>query len=422
MPRLFLEGDCADVVVHRAAHGSAEYDRRCRIDDRLEAAIASGNDLTEASTGVASMTANRLGQLQGLGQSVWLDYIDRALLETGELTRLIQEDAVSGVTSNPAIFGKAIASGGYDGDIARLARGRAPVEMYDALTIGEVQRAAELLRPVYDASGGRDGYVSLEVSPRLADDTAATIAEGQRLAAAVARANLMIKVPATRAGLPAIRALLAQGINVNVTLLFGRARYRDVVEAFLAGLEDRTAAGRPLASVASVASFFLSRIDTLVDARLDRDPRPAAAALRGRAAIASARLAYSYYKEWTIGPRWRALVADGARPQRLLWASTSTKDPAYADVKYVDALIGPDTVTTLPPETLRAYRDHGEPAARLTDDLPAARALPAQLAALGIDLEDVATVLEQEGVRLFVEPYDRALAALTRRVQPVTGG
>ena len=368
------------------------------------------------------MTANRLRQLQDLGQSVWLDYIDRALLETGELARLIQEDAVSGVTSNPAIFGKAIASGGYDGDIARLARGRAPVEVYDALTVGEVQRAAELLRPVYDASGGRDGYVSLEVSPRLADDTAATIAEGQRLAAAVARANLMIKVPATRAGLPAIRALLAQGINVNVTLLFGRNRYRDVVEAFLAGLEDRTAAGRPLDSVASVASFFLSRIDTLVDARLDRDPRPAAAALRGRAAIASARLAYSYYTEWTIGPRWRALVADGARPQRLLWASTSTKDPAYADVKYVNALIGPDTVTTLPPETLRAYRDHGEPAARLSDDLPAARGLPAQLAALGIDLEDVATALEREGVRLFVEPYDRALAALSQRVQPATEG
>lgn len=369
------------------------------------------------------MSGNPLLALEALGQSVWLDYIDRALLASGELARLIREDGVSGVTSNPAIFGKAIARGGYDADIARLVQaGHRPAEIYETLTVGEVQHAADVLRPVYVASGGRDGYVSLEVSPRLADDTAATIAAARRLAAAVARPNLMVKVPATRAGLPAIRALLAQGINVNVTLLFGLARYRDVVEAFLAGLEDRQAAGRPLDGVASVASFFLSRIDTLIDARLDRDPRPEAAALRGRAAIASARLAYSYYKEWLIGPCWRALGADGARPQRLLWASTSTKDPAYADVKYVDAVIGPDTVTTLPPETLRAYRDHGEPVARLADDLPAARALPAQLAALGIDLEDAATVLEREGVRLFVEPYDWALAALGAHAQSGTGG
>lgn len=369
------------------------------------------------------MSGNPLLALEALGQGVWLDDIDRALLASGELARLIREDGVSGVTSNPAIFEKAIARGGYDDDIARLARvGRAPAEAYEALTVGEVQRAADLLRPVYERSGGRDGFVSLEVSPRLADDTGATVAEAQRLAAEVARPNLMVKIPATRAGGPAIRALLAQGLHVNVTLLFGLARYREVVDAFLAGLEDRKAGGRPLAGVASVASFFLSRIDTLVDARLDRDGRPGAAALRGRAAIASARLAYSYYKEWTLGPRWRALAAAGARPQRLLWASTSTKDPAYADVKYVEALVGPETVTTLPPETLRAYRDHGDPAARLDDDLAGARALPAELAALGIDLEEVSATLEQEGVRQFIEPYDRALAALAARAHTAAGG
>lgn len=360
------------------------------------------------------MQTNPLRRLKALGQSIWLDDIRRGWIDDGSFARLIEADGVSGVTSNPAIFRKAIAEHrDYDTAIAALARrGTDAVEIAEVLTVEDVCRAADLFRGVYDASGGRDGYVSLEVSPHLAHDTEATVAEATRLWGRVNRANAMIKVPATRAGLPAIRRLIAAGVNVNVTLLFGVTRYREVVEAWLAGLDDCAATGRPMERIASVVSFFLSRIDTLADKRLGALGTPQAKCLRGAAAIASARLAYQHYKEWTASPRWLALAQRGAQPQRLLWASTSAKDPAYSDIKYVEALIGRDTVNTLPPDTLAAYRERGRPAARLEHDLDAARALPQQLAALGIDLEAVADELEREGVRKFVEPYDALIQTL----------
>jgi len=365
---------------------------------------------------------NPLRRLSAFGQSIWLDDIRRNWLADGTLARLIADDAVTGVTSNPAIFEKAIAGHhDYNNAIAGLVRqGRNALEIYEALVVEDVQRAAELLRGVYEETRGRDGYVSLEVSPRLAHDTAATIAEAQRLWARVARPNLMIKVPATDAGLPAIRELIASGINVNVTLLFSVARYHEVASAYLDGLDTRRQAGGPLAGVTSVASFFLSRIDTLVDSQLDALGTPDARSLRGETAIACARLAYQYCKEWLASPRWRALAATGGRPQRLLWASTSTKNKSYSDVKYVESLIGPDTVNTLPIETLEAYRDHGDPAVRIEieDGLDFARALPGRLAILGIDLDAVAQQLEAEGVRKFVEPYDRLLAMFGQRQTP----
>lgn len=366
---------------------------------------------------MSAMRDNPLNRLAAFGQSIWLDDIRRVWLEDGTLERLIAKDAVSGVTSNPAIFEKAIAEHhDYDRAIAGLARqGRSVQEIYETLTVEDIQRAADLLRRVHEATAGRDGYVSLEVSPHLAHDTEATVAEAQRLWARVARPNLMIKVPGTTAGLLAIRQLIALGINVNVTLLFGVTRYRAVAEAFQAGLEDRSHAGGSLAGVASVASLFLSRIDTLVDSQLDALGNPEAKQWRGAAAIACARLAYQHYKEWTASPRWRALGVAGARPQRLLWASTSTKDKSFSNVKYVEALIAPDTVNTLPPETLIAYRDHGDPAMRIEENLDEAQALPARLAALGLDLDTVAEQLEREGVRKFSEPYDRLFAVLARR-------
>jgi len=365
------------------------------------------------------MSDNPLLKLHALGQSIWLDYIQRGMFESGEMARLIEADGLAGMTSNPAIFEKAISGrDDYDAAIAGLARtGASARDLYDTLTRDDVAQAADLLRPVYERSGGRDGYVSIEVSPHLAHDSDATIREAHVLWAHLARPNVMIKVPATRAGLPAIQALLADGVNVNVTLLFGLQRYHEVADAFVRGLEQRAASGAPLDHVASVASFFLSRIDTLVDQRLDALPDAGKSRhpLRGAAAIASARLAYQHYKQWTAGTRWQALAAQGARTQRLLWASTGTKDPDYSDVKYVEALIGPDTVNTLPPDTLAAYRDHGSPALRLEEDLAAARELPAQLAKLGIDLEQVSDELEADGVKKFIAPFDKLLAALEQR-------
>lgn len=365
------------------------------------------------------MTENSLMKLHALGQSIWLDYIQRGMLDNGELARLIENDGLAGMTSNPAIFEKAITGRhDYDADIANQVRmGASARDLYDTLTRDDVGHAADLLLPVYEKSGGRDGYVSIEVSPHLAHDSNATIREGHELWAHLARPNIMIKVPATRAGLPAIEALLAAGVNVNVTLLFGLQRYREVVDAFLRGLEQRAAAGAPLDHVASVASFFLSRIDTLVDQRLDalQGEGEARHPLRGTAAIACARLAYQYYREWTAGARWQALAALGAHSQRLLWASTGTKDPEYSDVKYVEALIGPDTVNTLPPDTLAAYRDHGAPMLRLEKDLVVVRELPEKFASLGIDLEQVSDELEADGEKKFIAPYDKLLATLEQR-------
>lgn len=366
---------------------------------------------------MSALPSNRLRSLEALGQSLWLDYIGRALLTGGELERLIRDDGISGITSNPAIFEKAITQHAeYDADIALLARrGLAAQAIYETLAIEDVCRAADLLRGVYESSSRRDGYVSLEVSPQLSYDTAATVAEAKRLWSRVARPNLMIKVPATGAGLPAIRQLIAAGINVNVTLLFGVVRYRAVAESYLAGLEDRLANGGAIDHIASVASFFLSRIDTLVDRFLDRGNRAQARELRGQTAIASASLAYQEYLGLVRSARWQALAAHGAHTQRLLWASTSTKDPAYNDIMYVEALIGPDTINTLPPETLAAYRDHGNPALRLEEHLHMTRDLPGQLAALGLDLDMVSDELERQGVQKFIEPYERLFVTLARR-------
>jgi len=362
------------------------------------------------------MNSNPLLTIRELGQSIWLDYIHRGMLENGEIARLIERDGLAGITSNPAIFEKAIVEHhDYDTAIAALVRrGVNTAETYESLVLNDVGHAADLFRPLYERTKGGDGFVSIEVSPHLAHDTERTVTEGRRLWETLQRPNIMIKVPATLEGLPAIRRLLAAGVNVNVTLLFGLARYRAVVGAFMAGMEDRVSAGLPPGTVASVASFFLSRIDVLVDKKLDTLGAPGTD-LRGQAAIAYARLAYQIYKEWVDGDRWRQLVAHGARPQRLLWASTSTKDPAYSDVKYVEALIGPETVNTLPPETLDAYRAHGKPAARLEQDLAQADELPKKLARVGIDLENIAQQLEDEGVQKFIAPFDKLFASLEQR-------
>jgi transaldolase len=370
-------------------------------------------------------TTNPLLLLQALGQSVWLDYIRRSLLENGELTRLIGEDGVCGVTSNPSIFELAItASDDYHAAITTLA-GDAPSSetAYETLVIDDIRAAADLLRSVYLRTDGRDGYVSLEVSPHLAHDTDGTVAAARRLWTRIDRPNCMIKIPATQAGLPAIRRTIAAGINVNVTLVFAVERYSEVAEAFVAGLEDRVAAGQPVDTVASVASVFVSRIDTLVDARLgDAGPEcPLAADLHGRAGIAVACLAYRRSCEWTRSARWAAPADRGARPQRLLWASTGTKDAQASDVKYVEALIAPGTINTLPPQTLAAYRDHGQPAARIEAGLAQADATVAGLAACGMELAGIGRMLEAEGVKKFADAYDTLLAKLDVALRKARG-
>jgi transaldolase len=370
---------------------------------------------------MSSVRANPLRSLEALGQSVWLDDIRRGWLDDGTLARLIAEDGVSGVTSNPAIFGKSISeTRDYDAAIAALAgRGLDAQGIYESLAIEDVQRAADLLRATYEASGQRDGYVSLEVSPHLAHDTDGTAGEAQRLWARVDRPNLMIKVPGTDAGLPAIRGLIGAGINVNVTLLFSVDRYRQAARAHMDGLDDRVRAGKAMTRVASVASFFLSRIDVLVDQRLDgierADLRASAQRLRGEAAVACGRSAYQAYLDLTMTARWQNLARAGAQAQRLLWASTGTKDPAYSDVKYVEPLIGAHTVNTMPFETLAAFRDHGRPATRLTDEVEEAARVPGALSALGIELAAVVRQLEEEGVQKFITPYDKLLALLAQR-------
>ncbi len=369
------------------------------------------------------MQENPLVKLSGCGQSVWLDYLSRHLLNSGELRRLIDEDGLGGLTSNPAIFEKAITGAlDYDDDIGKLSRqGKGIQEIYETLTVSDVQQAADLFLPVFHRLEGADGFVSLEVNPHLAHDTPGTIAEARRLWAKLDRPNVFIKVPATLEGLPAIRQLISEGINVNVTLLFGLPRYREVAEAYLSGLEARVARGlHP--GVASVASFFLSRIDTLVDQTL-KQMGGAAASLEGEVAIASAKVAYSIYRQVFGSDRFRALQDQGARPQRLLWASTSTKNRAYSDVKYVEPLIGPETVNTMPLETLNAYRDHGEPACRLSEGADQAAAILQRLPELGIDLNRVTRQLEDEGVEKFDQPYDKLMSSLEgKQRQPLDKG
>jgi transaldolase/glucose-6-phosphate isomerase len=366
------------------------------------------------------MKENPLLKLHQFGQSVWMDYVRRQLIISGELQRLIEEDGLLGVTSNPSIFEKAIAgSHDYDNSIRAMAlQARSPEEIYRVLTVEDIQRSADLFRPRYDQLDGRDGFVSLEVSPKLAHDTAGTIAEARELWAALDRPNVMIKVPATREGLPAIKQLTSEGINVNVTLLFGLPRYQEVAEAYITGLEERAMKGDPIHRVASVASFFLSRIDVLIDPRLEKrmaEGGPGteiARALQGQTAIASAKLAYQIYKKIFASDRFRKLIERGARPQRLLWASTSTKNPAYTDVKYVEPLIGEETVNTMTLETIHAYRDHGQPASRLQEGMEEARRVFKQLSDLEIDIDQVTQQLEDEGVHKFIVPFDSLMATL----------
>lgn len=372
---------------------------------------------------------NPLRRLASLGQSVYLDELGRGLLRRGELRRFIDEDGIHGVTSNPAIFEKAIArSNDYDDAIADLARaGRGVVEAYEALALADIGEAADLFADLHRSSHGAAGYVSLEVSPRLAHDVDGTVAEAKRLWSALDRPNVFIKVPGTVAGLEAIERLTFDGVNVNVTLLFGLERYAAVADAYLRGLERRVEAGLPLTDAASVASFFLSRIDVAIDAMLDDlaaagGPRAEAARrLRGRAAVASAKLAWERYREAFGGARYARLAARGARPQWLLWASTGTKDPAYPPTKYVEPLIGAPTVTTLPRETLDAYREQGDPARRLEDGLADARRDLDDLSELGIDLDEVTARLEREGVDKFVKPFDALLEALGRALTQARG-
>jgi transaldolase/glucose-6-phosphate isomerase len=368
---------------------------------------------------------SKLSDLSAAGTAVWLDFVDRKFLEEGGLDKLVAEDGLTGVTSNPSIFEKAMGHGdAYDGTLAAFDRehpGAATIDRYEHLAIQDIKAAAETLRPVYDRLDAKDGYVSLEVSPYIADDTNATIAEAQKLWAAVDRPNLMIKIPGTLAGAPAISATIAAGINVNVTLLFSQEAYQRVAEAHAAGLEERVRQGQPIDRIASVASFFVSRIDTTIDKQIDArvkdgDPHAEALkALRGKVAIANAKLAYAWYQDFIASDRWQALAAKDAQPQRLLWASTGVKDPAYSDTLYIDTLIGPDTVNTMPPKTMDAFRDHGTVAQTLAADVDEARHVLAEADRLGLDLPGVTDTLVLEGVASFTTAFDDLLGAIAKK-------
>src|SRR5882762_9570523 len=355
---------------------------------------------------------NPLRMLQEYGQSVWLDFLSRDLFRSGELKRLIAEDGLRGMTSNPSIFEKAIGHGeDYDAQIAELeaAGDLDPGALFERLAITDIQSAADALRPVYEQTQGRDGYISIEVSPYLAMQTDETIDEARRLWHSIGRRNLMVKVPATGPGLPAIRTLIGEGINVNITLLFSQKVYAAVADAYISGIEDLVAKGGDPHKVASVASFFVSRIDTLVDEALDKRIAAAAdagekqrlAAIKGKVAIANAKLAYQLYKRLGEGERWRRLAQQGGQTQRLLWASTGTKNKAYSDVLYVEELIGPDTVNTMPPATMDAFRDHGRARSSLEEDVAGAQAVMEALPGAGISIDAITARLVEDGVRLF---------------------
>jgi transaldolase len=372
------------------------------------------------------MTMNPLRRLVELGQSVWYDYIRRDLYRGSELRRLIEEDGLRGMTSNPTIFEKAIAETVlYDDDMRRLAsKGANSATVFESLAVEDVRRAAETFQSVYEKTGGDDGFVSIEVRPQLARDTEGSIAEARRLWKACDRPNVMVKIPATEEGIPAIRRCLSEGININITLLFSVRRYREVMEAYLAAMDERVAAGQPVDRIRSVASFFVSRVDTNADRKLDAIARDAdrpdrerqrARDLRGKVAIANARIAYQAFEEVFHGSRFARLKEKGVRHQRPLWASTSTKDPAYPDLYYVEALVAPDTVDTMPPETFEAYRDHGDPRVRIFDDLPAAHSVFQGLAELKIDEQRISRELESEGAEKFFDSYDRVLKAVERK-------
>lgn len=375
---------------------------------------------------------NALRALAGLGQSIWYDNISRGLVRGGGLRALVDQGLL-GVTSNPTIFEKAIAGGdAYDDEIRSIHASSPGVEVEEvirSLMVTDIREAADVLRRVYDATGGADGFVSIEVNPRKARDTQATVNEARDLWTRVDRPNLMVKIPATVEGLPAIRQALREGININITLLFALERYREVFTAFLEGLEDRVRDGRPVDRIASVASVFVSRIDTLVDGILERQrasaPGPEKASLlrslEGKAAVANTKMIYQAFREMARSPRWRALAARGARIQRPLWGSTGTKNPAYGDLKYVETLIGPDTVNTVPPATYDALLDHGRPAVTVEAELESSRKALAELAAVGIDMRAITARLEQDGVAAFEKSFEGLVAVLAAKRARMNG-
>ena len=375
------------------------------------------------------MKNNPLIDLQTFGQSIWIDFISRGMISSGKLQQLIEEDGIRGVTSNPSIFEKAITnSDDYDETIRALTlQGKTADEVYQLLTVKDIQLVADLLRPTYDRTDGQDGFVSLEVSPALAQDTEGTIEEARRLWSLVGRPNSMIKVPATREGIPAIQQLTAEGININITLLFGLPRYQEVANAYITGLESLENQRKNLKQVASVASFFLSRIDVLLDPLLEKkgmaggSQADIAAPLQGQVAIASAKAAYQLYQEIFSSDRFAKLANKGARTQRLLWASTSTKNPAYNDTKYIEPLIGPETINTLPIETLEAYRDHGHPQQSLEQNTSKAYHVLNKLSLVGIDLNAVTQQLEDEGVDEFIAASNRLMASLKEKQSSLYG-
>lgn len=374
--------------------------------------------------------ANPLKRLAALGQSVWFDYIRRDLTQGPELKRLIREDALRGMTSNPTIFQKAIAETQlYDDDIQRLAgTGASAAAILESLAVEDVRRAADVFRSVFDVTGGDDGFVSIEVRPELARDTDGSITEARRLWKECDRPNVMVKIPATGEGISAIRRCLSEGININITLLFSVSRYREVMEAYLGAMEERVAAGQPVSHVRSVASFFVSRVDSNIDKKLDSitssairsdADRQLAHDLRGKAAIANARIAYEAFEKTFQGERFERLREKGVRLQRPLWASTSTKDPSYPDLYYVEALVAPNSVDTMPPETFEAYRDHGDPKIRIHDDLLEAHSIFRSLATLGIEDQEISRELEEEGARKFSVSIKKIFDALEEKGESI---
>ena len=373
-------------------------------------------------------TTNPVKELLNYGQSMWLDYIRRDLITSGALKKMIEDDGLRGMTSNPSIFEKAIAESSLYDDILKSLASRNDLDTtarYEQIAIRDIQGAADVLRPVYDSSKCRDGYVSLEVSPLLARKTEETIEEARRLWKAVNRENVMIKIPGTAEGLPAIRQAIGEGINVNVTLLFAQEVYEKVAEAHIGGLEDLAKRGGNLKKIGGVASFFISRIDSLVDSMIndklkattDAQQQTLLKGLLGKVAIANGKLTYQRYQRIFSGPRWQALAAQGAQTQRVLWASTSTKNPAYRDVMYVEELIGPDTVNTMPPATIDAFRDHGKLRNSLTEDVAGAQKVMDDLAKVGISIKEVTTKLTDDGVKLFADAFHKLLAAVEKSTQ-----
>jgi transaldolase/glucose-6-phosphate isomerase len=373
----------------------------------------------------AKATKNPLKELLNYGQSMWLDYIRRDLFTTGKLKQMIADDGLRGMTSNPSIFEKAIADSSLYDDMLKSLASRKDLDAkakFEQIAIRDIQTAADTLRPVYQESNFHDGYVSLEVSPYLARKTQETMDEARRLWKTVQRENVMIKVPGTAEGIPAIRQLIGEGININVTLLFAQEVYEKVAEAHIAGLEDFAKRGGNLKKTAGVASFFISRIDTLVDSLLNERTKKTADAnqqalfnsLLGKVAIANGKLTYQRYQRIFSGPRWQALASKGAQTQRVLWASTSTKNPTYRDVIYVEELIGPNTVNTMPPATIDAFRDHGKLRNSLTEDLPGAQKVMDDLAKAGVSIKEVTDKLTDDGVKLFADAFDKLLAAVEK--------